>query len=213
MWTPQPQGVTVSEGEVRPMKTRSQTRFGSGALLSLLSLLAFAIAVPAAFAAQSSSGSAATTPAAGTEGRGGVDGSSATVVLSTSPVAGTQDRGGASLSLVAATGGRHAGPWRRRHDGHRDRRGAGRRAAADTAFVSRARGGFPAAPRGIPGPSAVSSGWPSSGGWIAAGLVAAAALIVGFFAWAASRRRVRQQQSSLASFCAVNPSDPLCGVG
>ena len=109
------------------MKTRSQTRFGVRGSSSVASLspLALAIAVPAAFAAQSSSGSAATTPAAGTEGRGGVDGSSATLVLSTAPVAGTQDRGGASLStLVAVTPAAGTqGPWRRHHDGRCDRRG------------------------------------------------------------------------------------------
>lgn len=196
------------------MKTRAQTRFGTGAVLALLSLLAFAIGAQAALAAHSSNGSAAITPAAGTEGRGGIDGSAAAVAIGTSPAAGTQDRGGASLSTVSVSPA--AGTQGR----------GGIAAAASTlaatsavvatagdAFVSRARGGFPSGPTAAQGLGADSSGWPGSGGWIAAGLVAAAAVIAGFFAWAANRRRVWQQQSSLASFCAYNPRDTLCGAG
>lgn len=191
------------------MKTRSQTRIGTAALLSLLSLLAFAIGAQAALAASSSNGSAATTPAAGAEGRGGVDGSATVTVISTSPVAGTQDRGGVSLSVATLTPA----------PGTEGRGGVGAvtstlaaatavAAADDRAFVSRGRGGFPAGALALQGPAADSSGWPSAGGWVALGLVAAAAVIAGLLAWAASRRR----QSPLATYCARNPSDPLCGA-
>ena len=197
------------------MKSRSQTRFGVFAVLALLMLVAVAAGAQAALAAHLSNGSAVTTsaamtPAAGTEGRGGAALSTTTTVVSTTPQAGTDGRGGASLTVAALTP----------RAGTEGRGGvaaveaatlAGESTVAENGFVSRGRGGFPSGPTGVDRTLAVSSVDSSSAGWIAAGIVAAIALIAGFVVWAADRRRRWQRQSSLASYCTYHPGDPLCG--
>ena len=124
---------------------------------------------------------------AGTEGRGGAS----LTVAAVTPPAGTEGRGGVAAIEVSTL--------------------AGEPAVAESGFVSRARGGFPAGSTGVDRTLAVSSDSSSSAAWIAAGIVAAAvALIVGFFVWAAGRRRTWQQQSSLASYCSYHPGDSMC---
>jgi hypothetical protein len=219
--------MMASGGEVRPMKSRSQTRVGTFTFLVFLMLLAFAAGAQAALAAHFSNGSAVTTPAAGTEGRGGVDAGTATVAVvstaptagSTSPAAGTQGRGGASLTVaavspVAGTQGRggvaSAGVTSTQAATTEVATTAGDTAVAENGFVSRARGGFPGGPMGVQRAIVESSGASTSTGWIAAGIALAVLAIAAFFVWAASRRRRWQQESSLAQYCQYHPADSLC---
>ena len=81
------------------MKSTSQTRVAVIAVLSLLLLLALVAGAQAAAAAHFSDGSAATTPAAGTQGRGGVDASQLDAIAASSSAAGTT----ASAGSVART--------------------------------------------------------------------------------------------------------------
>jgi hypothetical protein len=191
------------------MKRSSQTRFSTFALLTVLMLLALVIGAQAALAAHFSNGSAVVDPAAGTQGRGGVD-QRATVVavgtVSTSSLAGTAGRGGASLAVVTAP---RAGTSGR----------GGVAPVADTAaptvasreFVGLGRGSVSGGPLGVQRRLAVSSLDSNSAGWIAAGVsVALIVVVAGFFLWASGRRRAWQQQSSLAAFCMYNPADSLC---
>jgi hypothetical protein len=149
------------------MKRRSQTRSGGIGVLVLLTLVVSAVGAQAAFA-QSGGSQAFVTPAAGTEGRGGVDAITQAAAVAAEPI------------------------------------------TAHSKFTSRARGGFPSGP--VDGEGTIwGSSRPLSAGWVAAGLVTGIiALAAGFFAWSASRRRVWQQQSSLASYCAYHPVDVLC---
>jgi hypothetical protein len=95
-------------------------------------------------------------------------------------------------------------------DAHAEVMAAAAEPAAAHGSASRARGGFPSGPVGGDGTISGSTGTLSAG-WIAAGLVAATVVLaVGFFAWSADRRRVWQQQSSLASYCAYHQADALC---
>jgi hypothetical protein len=193
------------------MHSPSQTRFGIFAVLMLLLLLALAVSAQAALAAQPAGASVGTTPAAGTQGRGGIDAGAMTLAAGSSASVGTQGRGGASLKVAAVT------PLA----GTQGRGGVaavepatlyGEPTVTENGFVSRGRGGFPAGPAGVDRTLAVSSASSSATLWVAIGVTAAVALIAGFFFWAADRRRRWQEQSSLASYCTYHPGDSLCGA-
>ena len=192
------------------MKSSSQNRFGVFAVLMLLLTLALAVGAQAALSADPSNGSTVATPPAGSEGRGGIDGGNAAVAASVATLAGAQGRGGASLS-VAALSAPAGTEGRGGVAGIQPATLAGELTVSENGFVSRARGGFPGGPAGAERTLALSSVSSSSTAWIAAGIVAALALVVGFLAFASSRRRAWQQRSSLASYCAYHPGDSLCG--
>ena len=199
------------------MKRTSQTRLTAVTILSLLLLLAFAVGAQAAAAAHYSDGSAATTPAAGTQGRGGVDGTtSLAIAASAEPLAGTQGRGGVSFAATPTTppagtagrGGVAAVP------GSTVRPGAAGRNAGAVAFAfSRPRGASLPVPQAGNVPRAVVAPGPlSSADWIAIAVIAALAAVAGVLLYAASRRRTGRNRSELASYCALHPSDSICGT-
>ena len=192
------------------MKRTSQTRLTAVTFLSVLLLLAFAVAAQTAAAAHFSSGSAGTTPAAGTQGRGGVDGSSSlAVAASVGTLAGTQGRGGVSLAATTTTppagtagrGGVAALPGA-------STGASGRNAGAVASTFARPRGALPVPQAGNVPRAVVTPGPLSSANWITLGVIAAFAALVGVLLYGASRRR----QSALASYCTSHPSDPVCGA-
>jgi hypothetical protein len=161
------------------MKTTARRRLARFTGLVLLSLLVVAAGVQVAQAAASSA-----TPAAGTQGRGGV------ALLATTPAAGTQGRGGvAALATTSSAGTQGTGPA--------------------TAFA-RGRGGI-ASVRGVTAAQPGLSGTPSTASWIIVGS-ALAVLMMGLAAWALiSRRRQRDEPLSVA-FCAQHPEHAMCGT-
>ena len=166
------------------MKSAAQKTLGSVTVLSLLALLAIAIGAQAAFAGPGS------TPAAGTQGRGGVSApASVSAVVVTTPAAGTQGRGG-----VAAVSG-SATP-----------------AAAGTGgsgFAIRVRGGVPRPVSGAAATPASAATTSNFGVWLAVG-IAGAVLLVSIVAWASYRRRGARTETSLAAFCSLHPDDAAC---
>jgi hypothetical protein len=198
------------------MRSTSQTLRTAGAaitFLALLLLLALAAGAQTAAAAHFSDGSAATTPAAGTQGRGGVDGASLTVIAAAEPAAGTQGRGGASLAVVATTpaagtagrGGIAALP----NAANGSPFGASDASRAALAF-GRPRGALPVPQAGNPPTASVTSGT-STSGWVVAAVVAAIAAAAGIVVYAVSRRG-RRREAPGSSYCALHPDDPLCGA-
>ncbi|HTX70843.1 MAG TPA: hypothetical protein VMH50_17085 [Thermoleophilia bacterium] len=186
------------------MKSTSQTRVAVIAVLSLLLLLALVAGAQAAAAAHFSDGSAATTPAAGTQGRGGIDASQVDAIAATTPAAGTQGRGGvdaSQLDAIAASSSASSA--------------AGTTASAGSVArtFSHGRGAFPLPQAGTP-PTATltpsSTGSSVGVGLAALGAVLAAAAIA---LWAMSRRRTSRSEARDASYCASHPSDPICGAG
>ena len=193
------------------MNNTARKGLSSIGVLSLLSLfaivLAIAIGAQAALAAASSS-----TPAAGTQGRGGVSATSSTTFAAT-PAAGTQGRGGIAAGPSSALAGLDPAAGTQGRGGVASlpgsSTGAGRSTAAASGFSLRVRGG---AARPVAGRFAAPSTTPqgtSFGVWIAAGL-AAAALILGISAWGSTRRRRPQAAASRAEFCAQHPDDAMC---
>ncbi len=188
------------------MKTTAPKRLGSIIVLSLLALLAIAVGAQAVLAASSS-----LTPAAGTQGRGGVSASSSAAIAVT-PTAGTEGRGGAdaSVTVVAVTtpaagsegrGGvaALAGPATL----------AGETTVAGNGFSLRARGGVPRPAAGAfaaPSTTAATTGF---GVWVIVG-IAVAVLLVAVAAWASFRRRSRASEKSLAAYCAQHAEDAMC---
>ena len=168
------------------MKTTAQRRLARFTGLVLLSLLVVAVGVQVAQAAASS-----TTPAAGTQGRGGV------AFLTTTPAAGTK-AGAASRS------------WRRPLPPGREGRGGVTAFAVTPAAGTQGRGGI-AAVRGVTAAQPGLSGTPSTASWIIVGS-ALAVLMMGLAAWALiSRRRQRDEPLSVA-FCAQHPEHAMCGT-
>jgi hypothetical protein len=196
------------------MKRTSQTRLTAITILSLLLLLALAVGAQAAAAAHFSSGSATTTPAAGTEGRGGVAAASVeSAVAAAEVLPGTQGRGGAflvagSTTPAAGTAGR---------GGVAEAPGVSTGASSSSAGtavtgVGRPRGALPVAQAGSVPEAVASPGPPSSAGWIALGVIAALVAAVGVLLFAASRRRTGRSEAALASYCSSHPGDALCGA-
>ena len=191
------------------MKNTASKRFGSIAVLSLLALLAIVIGAQAAFAGSSS------TPAAGTQGRGGVS-VAGIAALATTP-AGTHGRGGvaapANFSAVAVT---------TPAAGTQGRGGVAAVSGSATPTQAAATGGsgLPIRARGgVPRPVSGSLAAPSSaattgsfGVWLAVGL-AGAVLLVSIATWVAYRRRGARPDSSLAAFCSLHPDDAACVSG
>ena len=132
------------------MDNTALKRLSSVAVLSLLSLLAIAIGAQVALAEASSS-----TPAAGTQGRGGVSAASSSAVAGLDPAAGTAGRGG-----VAAL----AGPATL----------AGETTVANNGFSLRARGGVPRPVAGTVAAPSAASATVDFGVWVAVGVAAAA---------------------------------------
>ena len=167
------------------MNSTARKRLRSIAALSLLSLLAIAIGAQAALAVASGS-----TPAAGTQGRGGIGRASVTLVATTSPAAGTEGRGGVtSLSGPATL--------------------AGETTVATNGFSLRARGGVPRPVAGVfaaPSSSSATTGF----GMVVAVGIAVGVLLVSLAAWTSSRRRRPQTAASRAAYCAQHPEDAVC---
>jgi hypothetical protein len=227
-------GPARRPGQVRTMQSTSQAlqiKLAATAILSFLLLLAFAVGAQAAAAAHFSNGSATTTPAAGTQGRGGVDGASALAAASTGTLAGTQGRGGAFLvagatTPAAGTAGRGgvsvaaapttppAGTAGRGGVAVLSTPGAAGRSAGAVAFAfSRPRGAFLPVPQAGNVPSAAVAPRPlSSADWAALAIIAAFAAVAGLLLYAASRRRTVRHASALASYCTYHPSDSVCGA-
>jgi hypothetical protein len=195
------------------MKHTSRTRLTPVAVLSLLLLLAFAVGAQAAAAAHFSNGSTTTTPAAGTQGRGGVDGATALAVAAAAePLAGTQGRGGASLAQVPTTP--PAGTVGRGGVAVFSTPGAASRSAGTVAFAfSRPRGAFLPVPQAGNVPKAVVAPGPmSSADWITLAIIVAFAAVAGAIMYSVSRRRSGQHEAALASYCTQHPTDPVCGA-
>jgi hypothetical protein len=196
------------------MKTTTQRRPARLAGLLLLSLLVFATGVQAAQAALvsgsgagSGTASFASTPA-GTQGRGGA------ALASSTPATHLQ-------GLTAATAAQH------------DQGTTVSATAATTPAGTQGRGGVavasltPAQPQGLTAaqrhhyfgrfqPTSnvlaaqpASSGATSRSAWIAAG-AAAAIFIVGFAAWALTRRRRQPGDHPSEAYCAQHPEDAMC---
>lgn len=166
------------------MKTTAPKRLGSMTVLSLLALLAIVMGAQTVLAASSSS-----TPAAGTQGRGGAD-ASVTAVAVTSPAAGSEGRGG-----VAAL----AGPATL----------AGETTVAGNGFSLRARGGVPRPVAGAFAAPSTTAATTAFGVWVLVG-IAVAVLLVVLAAWASVRRRSRAGEKSMAAYCAQHPEDAMC---
>ena len=168
------------------MKGIARKKLGSITVLSLLALLAIVIGAQAAFADPSS------TPAAGTQGRGGV---------SATGFPRERDDPGWPAPKDAEAWPPLSGP-------------ATPARAAATATVG---SGLPIRARGgVPRPVSGSLATPSSaattndfGVWLAVG-IAGAALLVSIAAWASYRRRGARAESSQAAFCAIHPDDAAC---
>jgi hypothetical protein len=218
------------------MKTTAQRRLARFTGLVLLSLLVVAAGVQVAQAATSS-----TTPAAGTQGRGGVavlattafagtEGRGGVAFRATAPSAGTQGRGGvafltttssAATAQSAVTQGRGgvAGLATAPSAGTQGRGGV---AALSTTSSAGTQGSFDATAftrgrggiasvRGVTAAQPGLSGTPSTTSWIIFGS-ALAALMIGVAAWALiSRRRQRDEPLSVA-FCAQHPEHAMCGT-
>ena len=168
------------------MKTTAQRRLARLTGLVLLSLLVVAVGVQVAQAAASS-----TTPAAGTQGRGGV------AILATTPVAGTEGRGGVAFRVTAPSAGTQG-------------RGGVTAFAIAPAAGTQGRGGI-AAVRGVTAARPGLSGTPSTASWIIVGS-ALAVLMIGLATWALiSRLRQRDEPLSMA-FCAQHPEHAMCGT-
>ena len=209
------------------MHDTARKRLSSITVLSLLSLLGIAVGAQVALAVASSS-----TPAAGTQGRGGVSATSSTTFAAT-PTAGTQGRGGiaaASVALVATTspaagtegrGGIAATPSSALAAldpaaGTAGRGGvaglattAGETTVANSGFSLRARGGAPRPVSGRVAPPSPTSAADGFVVWVAVG-VAVAALLLILAAWISTRRRRPQTAASRAAFCAQHPDDAMC---
>lgn len=175
-------------------------------VLSLLALLAIGIGASAVLAASSSSN-----PAAGTEGRGGVDAASF-AAFAVTPAAGTEGRGGsdASVTVVAATS---PAPGTQGRGGVTSLAGpatlAGETTVANNGFSLRGRGGVPRpAAAAFAAPSA-TSGTTDYGAWVAVG-IAVAALLAGVVVWASTRRRISEAEAPTTSYCARHPEDAMC---
>ena len=168
------------------MKRIARKKLGSITVLSLLALLAIAVVAQAALAAGSSS-----TPAAGTQGRGGVAAGDP-AAFATTPAAGTQGRGGVAAFSSPATSSQAAAA-----------------VTGGSGLPIRARGGVPRPVSGslaAPSSAATTSNF---GAWLAVGL-AGAALLVSIAAWVSYRRRSAREESSRAAFCALHPDDAAC---
>ena len=157
------------------MQSSVRKKSSSMLALTLLSLVALAIGAQAVLAASSG-----TTPAAGTEGRGGT---AAIVTTSVStPAAGTEGRGGAATTSTLTV------------------------AAVTPAAGTEGRGGVAADSATASTAASASS---DNGVWIAVG-IAVAALIVGLIAWVFIRRRRPLSESSTDAYCARHPQDAAC---
>ena len=186
------------------MKTTAQRRLARFTGLVLLSLLVVATGVQVAQAAASS-----TTPAAGTQGRGGV------AVLATTPSAGTQGRGGVAFEATtpsAGTQGRGGVAFLAATPSVGTQGRGGVAAFANTpAAGTQGRGGI-AAVRGVTAAQPGLSGTPSNASWIIVGS-ALAVFMIALAAWALiSRRRQRDEPLSVA-FCAQHPEHAMCATG
>lgn len=180
------------------MKTTSQTRLARLAGLVLLSMLVFAIGVQAAAAAVvagSGAGSGAASFTSTTQLQGltaanaalrdqGVIGS---VTAATAP-AGTQGRGGVAVAAVTPSQPQGLTAAQRHHYF-----GTGRFQPTSNVLAAQ-----PA-----------STGATSRSAWIAAGS-AAAIVLIGFAAWALTRRRRQPGDRASAAYCAQHPEDAMC---
>lgn len=181
------------------MKTTSQTRLTRVAGLVLLSLLVFVIGVqaaPAALVAGSGAGSGGVslTSATSTQLQGLTaaaaaqhQGATVSVAASTAP-AGTQGRGGVAVASLTPAQPQGLTAAQRHHYFGRFQ---------PTANILAAQ---PASP-----------GATSRSAWIAAGS-AAAIVLVGFAAWALTRRRRQPGDRASAAYCAQHPEDAMCAA-
>ena len=164
------------------MKTTSQTRLARLAGLVLLSMLVFAIGVQAAQAAVVA-GSGAGSGAASLTAATQLQGLTAV----TAP-AGTQGRGGVAAAALSPAEAQGLTAAQRHHYFGRFQ---------PTSNVLAAQ---PA-----------SSGSTSRSAWIAAGS-AAAIVLIGFAAWALTRRRRQPGDRPSAAYCAQHPDDAMCAA-
>lgn len=190
------------------MNSTASRRLSSITALSLLSLLAIAIGAQAALAVTPSS-----TPAAGTQGRGGIDPASVTLVATTSPAAGTEGRGGIAAAPSTALAGTTPAAGTDGRGGVVSLSGpatlAGETTVATNGFSLRARGGVPRPVAGVFATPSTSSATTGFGVVVAVG-IAVGVLLVGLAAWASSRRGRRQTATSRAAYCAQHPEDAMC---
>jgi hypothetical protein len=124
-------------------------------------------------------------PAAVVAGSGAGSGAVVSVTAATAP-AGTQGRGGAAVASLAPAQPQGLTAAQRHHFGGR--------------FQPTAN---------ILATQAASPGATSRSAWIAAGS-AAAIVLVGFAAWALTRRRRQPGDRASAAYCAQHPDDAMC---
>ena len=180
------------------MKTNPQTRLARLAGLLLLSMLVFALgaqaAQAAALAGTQGRGGVTLTPAASTQLQGltaaAVAQHQGAVAFVPAAAAGTQGRGGVAVAAVTPAQPQGLTAAQRHHHF-----GPGRFQPTSNLLAAQ------------PAPSAATS----RSAWIAAG-AAAAIFLVGFAAWALTRRRRQPGDRASEDYCAQHPDDAMCAA-